>query len=70
MSKQPKNPTNWDDYQYGTSHRSSISSATGRSVRFSQDHDRDVSPSARDDDDDEGEQRDRVVRVLRHRRYV
>lgn len=29
-----RNPQNWDEYQYGTSHRSSISSAGGRSVRF------------------------------------
>lgn len=28
------NPTNWDDYQYGTSHRGSVSSAGGRSVQF------------------------------------
>ena len=32
-----RNPTNWDEYQYGTgrgSHRSSVSSAAGRSIRF------------------------------------
>lgn len=30
------NPSNWDEYQYGTSasHRGSVSSAGGRSVRF------------------------------------
>jgi vesicular inhibitory amino acid transporter len=41
-----RNPTNWDEYQYGTgrgSHRSSISSAAGRSIRFS---DQVGSPSA------------------------
>ncbi|KAG0648348.1 Vacuolar amino acid transporter 1 [Hyphodiscus hymeniophilus] len=30
----PRNPTNWDEYQYGTSHRDSVSSDGGRSVRF------------------------------------
>jgi vesicular inhibitory amino acid transporter len=29
-----RNPTNWDEYQYGTSHRDSVSSDGGRSVRF------------------------------------
>ena len=30
-----RNPTNWDEYHYGTSNRSfSISSTGGRSVRF------------------------------------
>ena len=32
----PRNPTNWEEYQYGPSpsHRGSMSSAGGRSVRF------------------------------------
>lgn len=34
MSRPTRNPTNWDEYQYGTSHRSSVSSAGGRSVQF------------------------------------
>lgn len=35
MTRPKPNPTNWDDYQYGTSpHRSSVSSAGGRSVQF------------------------------------
>lgn len=70
MGKPPKNPTNWDDYQYGTSHRGSIStvgSTTGRSVRFSEDNDDEsVSPSALDND----ESRDQLGPVLKHRRYV
>ncbi|KFY10892.1 hypothetical protein V491_07424 [Pseudogymnoascus sp. VKM F-3775] len=45
MSRNPPNPTNWDDYQYGTSYRSSGSSAGRRSVRFDGESDRDVSPS-------------------------
>ncbi|RDL35161.1 uncharacterized protein BP5553_07092 [Venustampulla echinocandica] len=40
----PRNPTNWDEYQYGTSHsdRGSVGSAGGRSLRFSEQED--VSP--------------------------
>src|SRR5271167_1834497 len=35
MSRPPRNPTNWDEYQYGTSfRRSSGSSYGGRSVQF------------------------------------
>ncbi|OBT48302.1 hypothetical protein VE00_01237 [Pseudogymnoascus sp. WSF 3629] len=45
MSRNPPNPTNWDDYQYGTSYRSSGSSAGRRSVRFDGESERDVSPS-------------------------
>lgn len=32
----PRNPTNWDEYQFGpqASHRGSVSSAGGRSIRF------------------------------------
>ena len=46
MSRNPRNPTNWDDYQYGTSpHRDSMSS-NGNSVRFDGDA-RDPSPGAR-----------------------
>ena len=30
----PRNPINWDEYQYGTSHRDSVSSGSVRSVRF------------------------------------
>ena len=39
-----RNPTTWDEYQYGTtgSHRDSVSSVGGRSVRF----DEPGSPSA------------------------
>ncbi|KFZ06378.1 hypothetical protein V501_07475 [Pseudogymnoascus sp. VKM F-4519 (FW-2642)] len=45
MSRNPPNPTNWDDYQYGTSYRSSGSSTGRRSVRFGAESERDVSPS-------------------------
>jgi solute carrier family 32 (vesicular inhibitory amino acid transporter) len=34
MSRPTRNPTNWDEYQYGTSHRGSVSSGGGRSVQF------------------------------------
>lgn len=34
MSRPTRNPTNWDEYQYGTSHRGSVSSGAGRSVQF------------------------------------
>jgi len=34
MSRPLRNPTNWDEYQYGTSHRGSVSSGGGRSVQF------------------------------------
>jgi solute carrier family 32 (vesicular inhibitory amino acid transporter) len=34
MSRATRNPTNWDEYQYGTSHRGSVSSGGGRSVQF------------------------------------
>lgn len=41
-----RNPTNWNEYQYGTSaSRSSISSAGGRSVRFHEDLEEGGSPS-------------------------
>ncbi|KFY22417.1 hypothetical protein V493_06602 [Pseudogymnoascus sp. VKM F-4281 (FW-2241)] len=45
MSRNPPNPTNWDDYQYGTSYRSSGSSTGRRSVRFDAGSEREVSPS-------------------------
>ncbi|KFZ07788.1 hypothetical protein V502_09734 [Pseudogymnoascus sp. VKM F-4520 (FW-2644)] len=45
MSRNPPNPTNWDDYQYGTSYRSSGSSAGRRSVRFDAESERELSPS-------------------------
>ncbi|KFY04344.1 hypothetical protein O988_00844 [Pseudogymnoascus sp. VKM F-3808] len=45
MSRNPPNPTNWDDYQYGTSYRSSGSSTGRRSVRFDADSERELSPS-------------------------
>jgi vesicular inhibitory amino acid transporter len=44
MSQSARNPTNWDEYQYGTSYRSSVSSAGGRSIRF-EDHERSPSPA-------------------------
>jgi solute carrier family 32 (vesicular inhibitory amino acid transporter) len=44
MSRTTKNPTNWDEYQYGTSHRGSVSSGGGRSVQFD-DSDRDARES-------------------------
>jgi vesicular inhibitory amino acid transporter len=34
MSRSTRNPANWDEYQYGTSQRGSVSSAGGRSVQF------------------------------------
>ncbi|KAI9746466.1 MAG: hypothetical protein M1818_000179 [Claussenomyces sp. TS43310] len=46
MSRSTRNPSNWDEYQYGTSHRSSLSSATSRSVKFSEDHERGASPAS------------------------
>jgi vesicular inhibitory amino acid transporter len=32
----PRNPTTWDEYQYGSSPRGSISSIEDRSVHFSE----------------------------------
>jgi solute carrier family 32 (vesicular inhibitory amino acid transporter) len=55
MSRSARNPTNWDEYQYGTSYRSSVSSAGGRSIRF-EDHERSSSP-AYDLPDTTGEER-------------
>lgn len=40
VSSMPRNPTTFDEYQYGTS-RSSVSSDTGRSVHFDQDDESD-----------------------------
>jgi solute carrier family 32 (vesicular inhibitory amino acid transporter) len=34
MNRPIRNPSNWDEYQYGTSHRGSVSSGGGRSVQF------------------------------------
>lgn len=40
-----RNPTNWDEYQYGTSasHRGSVSSTGGRSVRFGEQEEGEIS---------------------------
>jgi solute carrier family 32 (vesicular inhibitory amino acid transporter) len=32
----PRNPTTWDEYQYGTSPRGSVSSIEDRSVHFNE----------------------------------
>jgi vesicular inhibitory amino acid transporter len=45
MSRPSRNPTNWDEYQYGTTHRGSVSSGGGRSVQFD-DSDRETRASA------------------------
>lgn len=58
-----RNPQNWDEYQYGTSHRSSISSTGGRSVRFDpQDND--------DTQNDESRGRTGSEHEVRRRRYA
>ena len=64
MSGRHNNPTNWEDYQYGTqnSHRSSISSTGGRSVRFSEDdqgENGNLDPSTARNGNDEGVRRRR-----------
>lgn len=49
----PRNPTNWDEYQYGTSHRSSISSSTGgRSVHLNGEGEAEVPYGERQEGDD------------------
>lgn len=61
-----RNPTNWDEYQNGTSHRSSISSAGGRSVHFDE---QEGSPSATSGRQDiTGERTENDQNSLRRRR--
>jgi vesicular inhibitory amino acid transporter len=71
MSRNHANPTNWDDYQYGTSssHRGSVSSTGGRSVSFA-DSTRDHSPSDRGDEYRRESQDETDGPNLRRRRYV
>ncbi|TVY29002.1 Vacuolar amino acid transporter [Lachnellula hyalina] len=59
-----RNPTNWEEYEYGTSpHRSSVSSDGGRSIHFSEQGERTPSANLGVPENDEGNQQE-----LRRRR--
>jgi vesicular inhibitory amino acid transporter len=63
----PRNPSTFEEYQYGTSHRSSVGSVGDRSVHFNEE----ASPSATTGlldfpPNERGESGDRELRRRRH----